>query len=1308
MLYIVPKNSSIHFFFACCLLLCTVSRAEEPDLPKSNNLVLCLEKSIQQLNPKLLEPHNLILFKTKSYQIKQLKHIIRCAPWLYDEELATDTRIKILLFDKLNLRSQKDLLTTLRKFNKPKARLLASLHTGVIELHPTLQEKGLIHLSLKRAIHREFYDKKLIIKDFDTSGLALEVLGDIINLGADRRVQAIDAIYSDWLKLYPNLRYHLGRQSYTLELDRLTQAKQRHQVLDYLMGINRSDVIDSAAIHISRWPIEDLKFSPDTATTQQALAYLTIIRFNRKSKPEQREKKYLKLSQSIPDLATALPNKIRFYETERLLTQGKFYEAFAFATSKANAKYFSIDYGHKSLGTWAAKKPDKLIHGLPEIDTLLKVYGSDFLDAYSKDFKTANHEERLAIAKKFQVLLEKSKTKDAWIGFARYYHAQFYGYTFLVRNDLPTALSELEKIDRIDLQFIGDLLFAKPELVKQIQPEAFQTSTLKQIMASFCPEVVYDKTDFLKKLLFAQKLLERWQAAHPDLLKKSNHSDFFLIEATHLWQQGQYQKAIALLDSNNKPRLHLNYNPSTLDLALEMARRMSISDVTKHFMAESVSSEFISALLEYTRDSRTSEPALIRLTVEAQATLRDRNKKDLMYRVEFNKERKLAYKKWKQGDTELAYQISQNLFWHDSHFDEDNISFFPQLAYTLDKIEEAIKDAPNFAPTAQHHSLKLAYLLREAGRLEEARKLASIDPQSNIFRMLCIETDHFQEAADAYALADNQRKKNRLYQWLTHLDKITHHLNAKTPSRRNSDNPVSFLPYQDIKKFYEKEHHKREWASPSYLDAKYKAWEHDLITFCENKLIATAATQDLVSLPMMKNYYNFAPYLPNKDLGAMIAMRLGSMEKCFPGYQSKKGEEKWGHKIFAYKALTSLGNEALASEHLKLILKDFIDHKDLSFLPKRQQHVLMKGIVYPVTWGRVELLKVAQLSLPDANLLEKISYLRAHFTSPDRLVQIQQLIEIVRKNKQHFSRDERINLVRFFQKSMHQHYKSTAEMQKEKGVPLDSLKIHMGNVRQTFTCRSDMLRKNKLQIISPKPGSNFNPKNENFVALDGVHKAYQYWLAGDHMKAKNQLRDISLRFILDSSLLYKSYRFKYSDSREINSAGGTGANFPLAIMACTSYGMPLEITHKMLRTMERLPHEGIRNEEDFIIGRYYIAEGAYEQARRLSLLSDSFAHMAQIHGTWIIKAIEENDYSRIRYHLDQSMRLDPYDTRVTIVALEKLLSKNELAVFQNIDDFVTQFWQEKLKSLPDYPLYIEALNDWKNQVNLIKLKSNKK
>ncbi len=202
-------------------------------------------------------------------------------------------------------------------------------------------------------------------------------------------------------------------------------------------------------------------------------------------------------------------------------------------------------------------------------------------------------------------------------------------------------------------------------------------------------------------------------------------------------------------------------------------------------------------------------------------------------------------------------------------------------------------------------------------------------------------------------------------------------------------------------------------------------------------------------------------------------------------------------------------------------------------------------------------------------------------------------------------------------------------MQQAKGNPLDGLEIRMDKVRQTFTSRSDMLRKNKLQIINPQPGKDFDPKSDNFKSLDGVYKAYQYWLSGDHIKAKNQLRDISLRFLLKNQFGSLSYNVKYSDNREIVSGSGAANNHQLAIMGCIAYEIPLEITHKMLRTLTGLPRSGVRYDADYWVARCYIAGGAYEKALKLYLSANDFhmreviweqsAQMAQIHGTWIIK-----------------------------------------------------------------------------------------
>jgi len=1265
------------------------------------------EKVVKKSGWDALPILNQLMYSGEATVEKRARKLRQWIIFGFSEFQPKEFRERIQTYPSLDIEGKMKLVGEVQKFKPPQPVLMAYLHSRIFQ-NAEGRDKW---EGLKKYSTRAFISVISMecpgVQVFDPRLLHVQTRALLFNQWAkeakdDKRsnesLKYGSQSYSEWRKLDQSICRYLDGAGVMFEVEFLHQNKREKDALVWLMELENSRAQRQLRREIRGWMNHGSQFPLDALNDKEALGYLMVV-FN-ENKINQTTEDYRKLRKLHPKLSSQLPPRLRILEVLSQLDLGNFYQAFNYAMETRRDSSFR-ETGLKEVAKWAAKHPERLTLGLPDISELNDAQRRQlhyFINWMAPMESRDSEKERPVSIALFNQLELRSTQKGQWLSLAaEMCRPLLYLYTMAERKQLDDAVVYLTKKPIYAQILLGEVLLSKPSVYKQVKVENHSLKML-QTMISGC----WDKADLsYQELCQAEPIAMEWENLRPNLLKKQEGVNMDPLLALRSWNQGFQDKAIQIL--MNSKRIS-PYQKASL-IAGFLSEKGSV-DLDNLFSREKVSTQVLAQTIIRIEDDRRYLSQSLERAVKLSAMLRSRPDYQLGSGFSMYESRKIAYALWLRGEVDLAYRLLEESFWGCLDLEERRLGLFPGVAVVLGRGDEALAKARAMPHKDERYAIKLAYLLNAMGKIDEAFQSASTFPDSKIYERLCIATENWKAALEAAASKakalkwGDRERVDTLRSWYAYMDGDIKKSRTYFRASGEKSQWMSVLLGDSIKLVDQR----MEKNGGGYFVAKiYRGMALDslLIHRCEEKLWESVNTGEAVPYQTMKTYFSYAEVLPDREKTSRFAYLLSQVKHCDPQLGDAEDWVDWAHKTEAIYVLGRLG----ATDLLKKLLRQSLGEAvNLSAIPEHHRRRLMLGVIFPSPWSPPSLIKLAQLEWPKKSIAERLVLLTDLFSEPDKIKVAKYFIQLARKHSLQLSKDELIDLLHFSSDVLGQYSLSTKELLAIKGDDVvNKIQLEIRHDRKNLPLKGK-------RIISPKPGHRSDPRNKDFSIGDGIGKSRMLWNTGHKKQAKQFMLDIVMRVLLDGEDLSSSFSIKIQQG---NTRQGLQLDpEAMALVYFSIWEMPEELIGEASQVLTKSPCECL------VYDRYkWMAEIADQQDNHLSSLLYSRLYASQwlvgindseithavalFHDKEATVALEKNQLPKMFFHLRQRMQLAPYQMKKMLYLVRILHDRGDGLTLSQIDKIVVEFWKNRLFRLPGYRPYQKALKEWKVEVRKI-------
>ena len=880
------------------------------------------------------------------------------------------------------------------------------------------------------------------------------------------------------------------------------------------------------------------------------------------------------------------------------------------------------------------------------------------------------------------------------------------------RDKLSDALLVHEtENDENALRLLGSLIRQRPEISRRLPARKCAAATLRLILDG----AISGRSLEGPSLLLLDALATDWLAIHPDLLDEPGVPALSLYQAMRLWQSGQPAQAAALLLDFIRPKPAPDAGSPPVRQGLASAAACVLADLIAEspgidikplLPPDSVSRETLELLFKRLISGETRSLVRIRSAMTIKVLLKERfDSTGLKFFLTPHDARALARDAWMGGDDDLAFDLLGAAFLSDpdseEHHDAAFVAVFALLGHggqVLDDLDAAKSSLPDSVYRA-----KRARLLHALGRSKEAMETITGDHHPLLRLQLAIETGEWQSAISSIIALKPDSDKQRAA--MNACVAILSGESKLADSHSAAGHPVIAL---------------LQGNALRDDDLAEMARDAELSSRRESLLTTALASGAPVSMRIMGEYLRFLDLLPDKQRTIRIARDLAKRDVCEINGSTRDEGCATAHKVLAAEALLLLGRGDFAFEAMRPVMAASTQPHDF----KAAKRWGGGGYSQPLVAGYQQACRIAEMEWPQEAPAQRIGKLAAILGQPDPLPRARGMIDLIAKHEA--AGLEKTELLRAL-------WLPLCDLAQSVGVPADLkdlarglldkrepndhehrwLQSHLNPVPWEMDSSHPPVKGKPTTTItlSPTPGAKSDPKQPDFVIIDGIVAAGKLRQRGDALAARNLVRDIMLRLLLDTNSATPEQHWKFLTSSNVATRGWSFATrgFATVLQSFDYLELPLDLTFPFIDACTS-PWTNYADEERLLYAARVLAKaGKHAESlayyRRFLLMTipalgsmdvgragrADIAEMQRVRG--LLAAAQANREQTVDTVLHLVL-IAPYQPELAgdiATALKQMGDTETLAAARSV---IAGFWQTRLLEIPASATYQYWKSRW--------------
>lgn len=661
----------------------------------------------------------------------------------------------------------------------------------------------------------------------------------------------------------------------------------------------------------------------------------------------------------------------------------------------------------------------------------------------------------------------------------------------------------------------------------------------------------------------------------------------------------------------------------------------------------------------------------------------------------------LALNLWKNGRDDLCYRVMEEAFWISDESDEWRLSHFPALASAMGRLDDALAASQMVPEETKNRTVKMAYLYRASGRIEEALTYSSKSPKSSIHQLLLIETRNWS------ALAENCKDERHLADWFACLNGNRETWRGNVPEAEKKSAHLLLMLDEHAALFSSAL--KSGGAGVSGANyARVLAGDFLISEFLREDIESALDQGNPIPWNHVEFFFAYPDRLPDKEAAVQLALRLAEVKIPAPDDEQRKTTrhvpDEADFKAILFEALLGLRRPDLAK---KIIHDTFGENFDPEALHENARTRILKSTLGSAWMERAQLQRLARWELPDSPTIDRLLFLWELLDKPNQVQKVRAIIGLAERHVARLSDALVASLIRSCRKMLGAPVQADEPSKFSKREALTSFSRSLQEIAATSL---DAEKPETLihKILRPEIGERSDAMAEDFAVLDGIARARESWKEGDSAAAQDQLREIAIRIILDNEFRENAISANVRKGGRISS--GSSKPEELMMIGFLTMDLPRELCLPATNILSQLclDPDKIYISKDILeaTAQVFALHGDYENACRIYhqfcvLDLDAKFHYNDIETTAYLieleihRALSIDDTAEAVEIYRRHHRLLPFNRKLTDRILATLRSEEDLGSEEKLDRIITGFWEEKLKHLPDAKAYRNTLAHWK-------------
>lgn len=1148
-----------------------------------------------------------------------------------------------------------------------------------------------------------------------TGSLSTATRGVLASCFPDELLKENMERYMAWRAQDEDIRFHLLSNTVDFEISYLKEHGTSADLLGYLPRIIDRKARIRATIAARNAISKDENFKADELSEKASIGYLVILADQ--GGIGQAQAWYDKHIARLPAMASALPPGIEVLEVNRLFNAKKTMEAMRLALVPNSAEGYKTALGRnllyeigRSLGT----KPEAFPDGLPAIpDSRSLPWMGGLLESwFPMNRPGAGYSDIEAMVECF----DRWAKTDEWLEAARRFGPQpLYHLVMLRRGKLGDALRVHEfEHETAALNNLGALILMRPEIARELPARQCSLITLREILDGAFEEFGTTSPTAWPVI----KLAEQWEEFHPDLLAPDGFPGQPLYHAAGVWKKGGHAEAAAALLALTKPipaesppgknwpaasRPNPLASAATCLLA-DLLGETPDADVKRLLPVDQVSRESFERIFGRLNRKENRSLNRVRSAMAIASLLRECfDLKDKNPLLTSHEARSLARDAWMAGDTPLAAGFMNAAFLSDQDPEElYDATFVPVLTLlgrageTLEKLDAGQSSMP---PTV--YQTKRARLLLSLGNPGEAMKTASPDHHPDFRTNLAIRSGDWDAAVRSAFKLDfgSSMKRDAVLATMAVLSDDPELLGRHI----TRDHPVISLCQGNALR----DGDLQDMARDSELAARREA-----------RLTGALASGTPVQLGIMADYFRFLDQLPDKQRAIRIALDVSKTPACEINGRTNADGCDAAHKVIAAEALLLLGRGDLAFEAMRPLMQASVAPHGFESASRWSPGAYTKPLVAACR----QIIRIAHIEWPRETPVERMERLALVFGRNDPVRRGRGLLEMIFKHEACLEKTELLQALWF-------PFCDLAQT----GVVPDDLKDRARSLvenRQPDEQERHWLESQWLPIpwqmksshppvtgksitrysFTPKPGVHSDPKQADFVTIDGISEAAKLHQLGKPAEACNLTRDIVIRLLLDPDTARQEVEWKVitQSGSATHSSGFSNRGLETVLFSFNALGFPPALASPFVDSCtdswtnyadkDRLLHaarilaKADRHAAALSTYQRYLAFTVPPVGSRDTGVAgrEEIAEMQRVRG--IVSAKESNSTQTVNSIL-RLLQLAPYQPEGASDVVAILKQNNDVNTLKSARMVTDDFWKARLIEIPSSATY----QYWKQQ-----------